>query len=64
MFTSQGWPAKLSGKKNTLAIGLDSDVTPEINEIYFKVVGVKSGDVTLSIETSNGTQSVEEVSNI
>merc|ERR1711951_97745 len=64
VFTSQGWPAKLNGKKNTLAIGLDSDVTPEINEIYFKVTGVQSGDVSISIETTNGTQSVEEVKKI
>ena len=61
VFTPDGWPFNVNGNKNVLAISLDSEVAPILNEIYFKINGVMGTPVAVNIETSNGTRIVEEV---
>ena len=62
VFSSDGWPASPSGNMNNLEITLDSEVTPEVNEVYFKVTGASGTTITVSVLTPNGTKVVEDVS--
>ena len=63
MFSSEGWPSNPTGSVNTLAISLDSEVTPEVEEVYFKINGAAGSNVAIIVETVNGTRVVEEVCN-